>query len=78
MNTIKNILFRFVLLCIGWFCFMPDIYAAHTFVLSEKNKIVLDVSNVVLDNSFDFNGEANGLQTIYADISMWRVRKYRS
>lgn len=77
MNTIKNILFRFVLLCIGCFCFMPDIYAAHTFVLSEKNKIVLDVSNVVLDNSFDFNREANGLQTIYADVSTLQQDNHR-
>lgn len=37
----------------------------------------MDVSNVVLDNSFDFNREANGLQTIYADVSTLQQDNHR-
>lgn len=49
MNTIKNILFRFVLPCMGWICVMPDICTAHSLERFEENKVVSDASRSSLD-----------------------------
>lgn len=67
MNTIKNMLYRFVCLCMGWILFMPQLHAAQTSEVFEASKVTLDINNATLKNVFDLIEEQTNLLFVYSN-----------
>lgn len=67
MNTIKNMLYRFVCLCMGWILCMPQLHATQTSEVFETSKVTLDINNATLKNVFDLIEEQTNLLFVYSN-----------